>query len=93
VVHLVTYDLKSPNNTAEDYQRVIAGLKSAYPNWCHLENSVWIVVAPDSATDVRDNLKPFLNSGDILFVGRLQGNWGSYNLGSKRSEWLKSCVF
>jgi len=93
VVYLVTYDLKSPYDTAEDYQRVIDALKSAYPSWCHLEKSVWIIVTPESATDVRDNLKAFLNSTDILFVGRLQGNWGSYNLGSKRNDWIKNCVF
>ena len=93
MVHLVTYDLKSPHDTAEDYQRVIDALKSAYPTWCHLEKSVWIIVTPESATDVRDNLTAFLNSTDVLFVGRLQGNWGSYNLGSERTDWLKSRIF
>lgn len=93
MVHLITYDLKSPNDTGEDYERVIAGLKSAYPNWCHLEKSVWLVAAEQSSTEIRDAIKKYLYPSDILFVARLSGNWGSFNLGPKRSEWLKERTF
>lgn len=93
MVHIVTYDLISPNDTAADYERVIEGIKSTYPTWCHLEKSVWIVTTEQTATEVRDTLKPFLYSTDVLFVGRLSGNWGSFNLSEKRNEWLKARVF
>ena len=93
MIHIVAYDLKSPNDTEADYQRVIGGLKSMYPSWCHLEESVWLISTLQSATDARDSIKAFLSSSDVLFVARLQGSWGSFNLGSKRSDWLKAATF
>jgi hypothetical protein len=93
VVHIVTYDLETPHDTPADYERVIAGLKSIYPAWCHLEKSVWLVVTDQEATKVRDSLKQFLHNTDILFVARLSGNWGGFNLGTERAEWLKKVAF
>jgi hypothetical protein len=93
LVHILTYDLTSPNDTSEDYQRVIEGLKSGYPTWCHLEKSVWLLQTDQSASEVRDSVKRLFNSSDVLFVARLSGNWGSVNLGSKRNEWLKNRTF
>jgi hypothetical protein len=93
LVHLVTYDLKSPNDDPEDYARVIEGLKSLYPTWCHVEKSVWLVETEQAASEVRDALKLLLRPSDVLLVVRLSGNWGSVNLGTKRSEWLKERTF
>ena len=93
MVHIITYDLKSPNDTAEDYERVIDGLKSSYPTWCHLEKSVWLVATDETASEIRDTFKTFLRHSDVLFVGRLSGNWGSFNLGPTRAEWLKARTF
>jgi len=93
LIHIITYDLKSPNDTADAYERVIGGLKAAYPTWCHLEKSVWLVETDQGAAEVRDAIKALLHSSDILFVARLSGNWASVNLGSTRSEWLKARTF
>lgn len=93
LVHLVTYDLKSPHDTAEDYDRVITGLKSLYRTWCHLEKSVWIISTDQDAHQVRDALRPLLRSTDVLFVGRLSGNWGSRNLSAERVKWLQERTF
>lgn len=93
MVHIVTYDLESPNDTPDDYTRVIGGIKSLYPTWCHLEKSVWIVNTDQDASQVRDAIKKYLYSTDILFVARLSGNWGSFNLTADRSEWLKQRQF
>jgi hypothetical protein len=93
LVHLITYDLKSPNDTAEDYARVIEGLKSVYETWCHVEKSVWLVSTDQSASEVRDKIKKLLNSSDVLFVARLSGNWGSFNLKATRTDWLKARNF
>lgn len=93
MIHLITYDLKEPNDTSDDYKRVIDGLKAAYGTWCHLEESVWLVSTDQEATEVRDTIKKLLNSSDVLFVARLTGNWGSYNLTSTRTEWLKARSF
>ena len=93
MVYIVTYDLESPHDTSEDYARVIDGLKSMYNIWCHLEKSVWLVETEQTAAQVRDCIKAFLNTSDILFVAKLSGNWGSFNLGSKRNDWLKGRSF
>lgn len=93
MVHIIAYDLKSPNDTEDDYKRLIDGLKSAYDTWCHLEESVWLISTEQTAHEVRDTLKGFLQHADVLFVGRLSGSWGSVNLGSARSKWLKDRGF
>jgi hypothetical protein len=93
VVHIITYDLKSPNDTADDFTRVIDGLKSVYGSWCHVEKSVWIVSSSQDASEVRDSIKKFLLPTDILFVARLSGNWGSFNLTTNRVNWLKQQQF
>lgn len=93
MIHLVTYDLKSPNDNPQDYERVIEGLKTFYPTWCHVEKSVWIIATEQGASEVRDTLKTLLRPSDVLLVARLSGNWGSVNLGTKRSEWLKERTF
>jgi hypothetical protein len=93
LVYIVTYDLESPHDTPDDYNRVIKGLKSAYPTWCHLEESVWIVSTTQDAAQVRDSIKGLLFPTDILFVARLSGNWGSFNLTTERVNWLKKQEF
>ena len=54
MVHIVAYDLISPNDTTADYDRVIAGLKATYGTWCHLEKSVWLIETDLEAQTVRD---------------------------------------
>ena len=93
MVHIITYDLKSPNDTAEDYERVITGLKSAYGTWCHLEQSVWLVSTDKSASEVRDSIRGLLNTKDVLFVAKLSGNWASLNLTQSRINWIKAREF
>ena len=93
MVHLITYDLKSPNDREGDYERVINGIKSTFNTWCHLEKSVWIVESDQGAGEVRDAIKSLLHETDVLFVGRLSGNWGSFNIGKERADWLKARTF
>ncbi len=93
MIHVLAYDLKEPNDTAEDYERVIGAIKSEFSSWCHIEQSVWLIDATMDAAEVREHFKQFLNSKDVLFVGRLQGNWASLNFGDERNKWLKSRAF
>jgi len=92
MVHVLAYDLKAPNDTTEDYERVINHIKATF-TWCHLEKSVWLIDTTMDAGEVRDNVKPQMHADDLLFVGRLQGNWASWNLGEMRNNWLKGRVF
>jgi hypothetical protein len=93
LVHILTYDLESPHDTPDDYTRVINAIKSLYGTWCHLEKSVWIINTDQDAAQVRDSIKKVLYPSDILFVGRLSGNWASFNLTAERSNWLKQQQF
>jgi hypothetical protein len=93
MVHVVAYDLKTPNDTSEDYARVISAIKSLYPTWAHLEQSVWLVETTEASETVRDSLKPYLNANDVLFVAQLSGNWATRNAGDDRNTWLHARTF
>jgi hypothetical protein len=93
MIHIVAYDLKSPNDTPEDYTRMIAAIKEDFSSWCHIEQSVWVVDTTMTAAEVRDHLKTVLNINDVLFVARLNGNWASWNFGEQRNTWLKGRTF
>lgn len=93
MVHLVAYDLKTPNDTEENYEKIFDGIKQNFPTWCHVEQSVWLVDSPSDAGTVRDILKSYLHTGDLLFVARLAGNWASSHLGDQRNRWLKGRTF
>jgi hypothetical protein len=92
MVFLIAYDLHSPNDTPQDYERVIGRIKAKF-NWCHLEESVWLVESALNATEIREQMQPFVHSTDALFVARLQGNWSSWSLGSERNAWLSNRAF
>lgn len=93
MVYVVAYDLKSPHDTGDDYDRVIGAVKSVGTTWCHLEKSVWLIASDATASDIRDALKRYLNEDDLLFVAKLSGNWASFNMGSRRTDWLKNRTF
>jgi hypothetical protein len=93
MIHMVAYDLKTPNDIAENYELIIGAIKSEFRSWCHIEQSVWLVDSEDNASTVRDSLKAYLHPGDVLFVAPLQGGWASWNFGNTRNEWLKGRTF
>jgi hypothetical protein len=93
MVHVVTYDLREPNVTPENYELIIGGIKTNYPTWAHIEKSVWLVDTVSDAGTVRDTLMAYIHEGDALFVARLTGNWASYGLSTEIVEWLKNRTF
>jgi hypothetical protein len=92
MIFVIAYDLHSPNDTPQDYERVIAAIKTDF-SWCHLQESVWLVRSALNASEIRESLRPVLTDGDALFVARLQGNWASWALGDVRNNWLKQGSF
>lgn len=93
MVFLVTYDLKAPNDTPENYELIIGAIKSQFPNWCHIEKSVWLVESIESAATIRSSLKAYLHPGDLMFVAPLMRGWASWNFGAERNDWLKGRSF
>jgi hypothetical protein len=92
MIFVIAYDLHSPNDTSQDYERVIAAIKANF-SWCHLQEFVWLVRSALNASEIRESLKPVLCNGDALFVARLQGSWASWALGDKRNNWLQQSSF
>jgi len=93
MVHVVAYDLVTPNDTPENYEIITTAIKREFQGWAHIEQSVWLVDTPMEASQVREHLKVYLHSSDLLFVGRLHGNWASWNFGDSRNAWLKGRSF
>lgn len=92
MVYLVTYDLKTPHDTSDNYDRIIAAIKDC-GSWAHIEKSVWLVESRLGAVPLRDHLITFLSANDPLFVVAIHGDWAGYNLAPGRVEWLKARVF
>jgi hypothetical protein len=92
MIFVIAYDLRSPNDTPQDYERVIAQIKYDF-SWCHLEKSVWLVESALDAAEIREKIRTALFPDDVLFVARLQGNWASWALGQGRNNWLRERSF
>jgi len=86
---LISYDLIQPE-TSNDYKRLIDQIKS-YSFWCKPLRSFWLIKTNDSPATVRDNLKKYIDNNDNLLVMNITGaSWGSYNLDSSVTQWMKT---
>lgn len=80
-VLLVTYDLRQPGR---DYTPVHDYLKRF--THCKRMESVWLLDTMTTTEQVRDALKPLVDSNDSVFVVRLHRDWGSLNY--RCADWL-----
>ncbi|EIA5988934.1 hypothetical protein KFA76_001209 [Escherichia coli] len=71
-IYCITYDLKAPGR---NYDEVFDYLKQF--TYCKYLESFWLVDTTLTATQLRDGLQARVDSNDILFVARLQGEWAS----------------
>lgn len=88
-IKFVSYDLKKPG---QDYESLIDAIK-AYSSYCKINKSDWLINTSDSCKTIRDYLKKFIDTNDILFVAELSeksGWWASYNLRDGAVKWLSS---
>jgi hypothetical protein len=87
--YLIGYDLNRPRG-ADDYPdlfKAIKALANGHGYWHHLD-STWIIKTNSTAAQIRDALKPHVDSGDELLVVRLtgEGAWAGFNQAG--SDWL-----
>lgn len=82
-IYCITYDLRSPGR---NYTPVHEYLKQF--NYCKGLESFWLVDTQKTASEIRDALKSRVDANDVIFVGKLQGNWASWNFGC--GEWLNN---
>ena len=85
-VYMVGYDLNKPG---QDYTDLIDALKR-YGTWWHHLDSTWIIITNDTAAQVRDYLKQYLDSNDELLVATIGAPAAWYGFNAKGGEWLSN---
>jgi hypothetical protein len=82
--YLIGCDLNRPD---QNYAGLIDAIKKLPLSWHHLD-SAWIVKTDWSAREVRDHLKPHIDSPDELLVVELtgEGAWAGFN--DEAVNWL-----
>lgn len=83
---LVGYDLNSPG---QNYSDLIERLER-FRYWHHLD-STWLVRTQMSATELRDDLRRLIDSGDELLVVDVTGR-GWAGTGFSSYDWLKNNI-
>lgn len=83
-VFIVSYDLKSPG---KDYSNLYDAIRR-YTS-CRILDSVWLVDSSESAAQIRDYLKGYIDSNDELLVARLRQAWAT-TFSDSATEWLKA---
>lgn len=82
---MIGYDL---NKAGKNYADLIAEIKEIGNGWWHHLDSTWLVVTDLSAVEIRDRLRPHLDSDDELLVAKISapGAWAGFK--ESGSQWL-----
>jgi hypothetical protein len=82
---LVGYDLNRPG---QDYENLIEGLKRTGVWWHHLD-STWIVRTEETPAELRDRLKPHIDTNDEVLVIDVTGRAAAWmGFCKKAGDWL-----
>ncbi len=84
---IITYDLISD----KDYSKLYEAIKN-YGYYAHLLESIWIIKSSTSSTDIRDNLKNYIDDDDKIFVAKLTRECAWKNLSKEVSDWIHNNV-
>jgi hypothetical protein len=76
----------------EQYENLYNAIKALGP-WSNRMPATWLVHSRVSASRIRDQLKPHLQSGDRLFVAQFGKNWAGTGMGTGFPEWLNRRAF
>jgi hypothetical protein len=82
--YLIGYDLKRP---PQEYPGLMEAIKKFPLSWQHLA-STWIVKTDGSAKQVRDQVKPHIDTADKLLVLELSGEGAWAGLSDEAIDWL-----
>lgn len=83
--YLISYDLIKD----KDYEKIFEGIKNISNGYKRVLKSVWIIGHNGTSADIRDSLKPYMDSDDKLLVLKLTGEGAWRNLGESNTNWLK----
>ena len=84
--YLIGYDL---NEEDQDYDTLIEKIKEI-GNWWHCLDSTWIVKCDNTAVEIRNFLKQFIDTNDKLLVVHLSGEAAWTGFSDECSQWLKN---
>ncbi|RZG63607.1 hypothetical protein EXE25_19025 [Acinetobacter bouvetii] len=84
----ITYDLIK----SKDYTKIIEGIKKVSEgNWARPTKSQWIIISTKTSGQIRDFLKNYMDSDDVLFVIEVKDdNWASWSVAREVTNWLNS---
>lgn len=88
--YLISYDLGLPE-TREDYKKLITKIKG-YKTWAKPLKSVWFILSTQKASEIRDELRVFLDYNDSLLVIEVKSHWATSRINEKVTEWMKKNV-
>ncbi|MCD8413698.1 hypothetical protein [Tenacibaculum finnmarkense] len=80
---IVSYDVSDD----ADYDKLYEKLKS-YNGWAKITESTWAIVSSKKATEIRNELKPFIGKSGKLFVIK-SGMGAAWTRVIASNEWLK----
>ncbi|WDI40226.1 hypothetical protein [Bremerella sp. P1] len=86
--YMISYDLNRPGQNYADLYEAIKKVG----NWWHHLDSTWIVTTSLSASQIRDNLAPYLDGNDKLLVAHLSGEAAWIGFNKNASDWLKDAL-
>lgn len=91
MVYLITYDL---NKTGQDYENVIAAIKSASTGvWCSYWKSSWLIQSNlSTASEVFTRIEPYVDSNDRIIVIEVRDNKQGY-LSQEQWNYINNQVF
>jgi hypothetical protein len=80
--YIISFDLVKKG----DYEELYKSIKS-YKKWAHITESTWSIVTDNTAEQIVDDLKKFMDPEDILFVIKSGEEADWFNVFCK-DEWL-----
>lgn len=84
---LIGYDLNTPG---QDYSPLIARIKELGA-WWHYLDSTWLVKTALTLTQVRDRLRPLIDSSDELLVLDVSSaSWAGAGFPQGAYDWLRN---
>ena len=84
--YIISYDLAEGGN----YDALFDHIRS-YDKWAHVTESLWAIVSPKTAVEIRDEVKKYLTEGSRLIVVK-SANVAAWNNVICSSDWLKKNI-
>ncbi|MGV0816765.1 hypothetical protein [Martelella sp. AMO21009] len=87
--YMIGYDL---NKSGKNYEDLIAAIKELANGYWHHLDSTWLINTNLNAGQIRDYLKPHLDSDDELLVIGVSGNWATKGISASGNDWLRNSL-